>query len=207
MHIQTVPSGSVDVLIVEDDASIRQAVRLLLERYGYRCAEAQNGREALALARAEPPRCVLLDLRMPGLDGFAVARRLRADLRTFGAHIHCLTGLQDRQTQEQARRAGCEEFLTKPVDSRSLLEVLRRHLDEGSASPATVVSGLSKPEAEDLLDWLENHGCTGLAVTTEGDGFAVRCICPPGFHLAPQEGGGVRLWRLDPSRGLPLMHG
>lgn len=207
MHIQTVPSDSVDVLIVEDDASVRQALRLLLERGGYRCAEAKNGQEALALAHAEPPRCVLLDLLMPGLDGFAVARRLRADLRTFGAHIHCLTGLQDRLIQEQARRAGCEEFLSKPVDSRSLLEIMRRHLQEAGESPATVVSGLSKPEAEDLLDWLENHGCTGLAVTAEGDNFAVRCICPPGLHLVAQEGGAVRLWRLDPSRRLFGMHG
>jgi CheY-like chemotaxis protein len=198
MHLQTVPSGSVDVLIVEDDASTRQSLRLLLERYGYHCVEAQDGQEALALARAEPPRCVLLDLHMPGLDGFAVARRLRADLRTFGAHIHCLTGQQDRQTQEQARRAGCEGFLTKPVDSRSLLEVLRRQLGEPDSPSATVVSGLKALEAEALLDWLENHGCTGLAVTTEEDGFAVRCICPPGLHLAAQEDGCVRLWRLDP---------
>lgn len=198
MRIQTVPSGSVDVLIVEDDASVRQLLRLMLERGGYRCVEAQNGQEALALARAEPPRCVLLDLRMPGLDGFAVARRLRADLRTFGAHIHCLTGLPDRQAQAQARRAGCEEFLTKPVDSRSLLEVLRRQLGEPGSASATVVSGLTGHQAEALLDFLENHGCTGLAVSAEEDGFAVRCICPPGLHLAPQEGGAARLWRLDP---------
>ena len=197
MHIQTVPSGSVDVLIVEDDASVRQLLRLLLERGGYRCAEAHDGQEALALARAEPPRCVLLDLRMPGLDGFAVARRLRADLRTFGAHIHCLTGLKDRLIQEQARRAGCEEFLTKPLDSRSLLEVMRRQLGEPGSPSATVISGLAGHQAEALLDFLENHGCTGLAVTAEEDGLAVRCICPPGFHLVPQEGGAERLWRLD----------
>src|SRR5437763_2340683 len=95
MRIQTIPSDAVDVLIVEDDAPTRQLLRLLLEQGGYRCAEAADGCEALALARAEPPRCVLLDLRLPGLDGFTVARRLRADLRTFGTHIHCLTGQQD----------------------------------------------------------------------------------------------------------------
>jgi CheY-like chemotaxis protein len=200
MHIQIVPSGSVDVLIVEDDGLTRQALRLLLEQGGYRCAEVEDGREALALARAQPPRCVLLDLLLPGLDGFAVTRRLRADPRTVGAHIHCLTGLRDQLIQEQAYRAGCDAFLTKPVDGLSLLEVIGRRLQETRVPPATVVSGLSKREAEDLLDWLENHGCTELSVTIEAGGFAVRCLCPPGLHLVQHEGRGVRLWRPAPGQ-------
>ena len=102
MRIQTVPSESMDNLIVEDDASLRAALRLLLERNGHRCVEASDGREALALARAHLPRCVLLDLCLPALDGFAVARRLRADLRTVSAHIYCLTGLRYNLIREQA---------------------------------------------------------------------------------------------------------
>src|SRR5690348_18469173 len=132
MRIQTVPSEAVDVLIVEDDSLTRAALRLLLERSGYRCAEAADGLQALSVARERPPRCVLLDLVMPGLDGFAVARRLRTDLRTFGARIHCLTGLQDRLIRQQARRAGCEKFLTKPIDEAGLLEAVsqaRAHAD------------------------------------------------------------------------------
>jgi CheY-like chemotaxis protein len=197
MRIQTVPSDSVDVLIVEDDVLTRQTLRLLLEQRGYRCTEAADGRQALALARERPPRCVLLDLLMPELDGFAVARRLRADLRTFGARIHCLTGLQDRLIKEQARLAGCEVFLSKPVDEGDLIQVVGRPGEQGNP-PATVISGLTKAQAEDVLDWLENHGCTGLAVTAEEDGFAVRCLCPPGLRLVPHEGGGVRLLRQDP---------
>jgi CheY-like chemotaxis protein len=198
MRIQIVPSDSVDVLIVEDDSLTRQTLRLLLERRGYRCAEAADGPEALSVARECPPRCVLLDLVLPGLDGFAVARRLRADLRTFGARIHCLTGLQDRLIQEQARRAGCEAFLSKPVDEGDLLQVVGQPRGQGGDPPATVISGLTKAQAEELLDWLENHGCTGLAVTAEEDGFAVRCVCPPGLRLIQQEDGGVRLLRQDP---------
>jgi CheY-like chemotaxis protein len=102
MRIQTVPSESVDILIVDDDASTRVGLRLYLERHGYRCVEAGDGREALALARTHLPRCVLLDLRLPGLDGFTVARRLRADPRTFSAHIYCLTGLRYNLIREQA---------------------------------------------------------------------------------------------------------
>ena len=102
MRIETVASESVDILIVDDDASTRLGLRLLLERQGYRCVEAGDGREALALARAHLPQCVLLDLCQPALDGFALVRRLRADLRTFSAHIYCLTGLRYNLIREQA---------------------------------------------------------------------------------------------------------
>lgn len=193
MLIQCVPSGAVDILIVDDDASTRAGLRLLLEGRGYRCAEADDGRAALALAREKPPQCVLLDLHLPDLDGFAVARRLRADLRTFAAHIHCLTGLRDDRIREQARRAGCEEFLTKPVNVANLLEAVGRW----TKPAATVVSCLTKQQAETLLDWLENNGCTGLAVMVEEDGFAVRFICPPRLRLIQDEEGRLHLLRRD----------
>jgi CheY-like chemotaxis protein len=195
MRIQTIPSDAVDVLIVEDDNLTRQTLRLLLERRGYRCAEARDGRQALTLARDQPPRCVLLDLVMPGLDGFAVARRLRDDLRTFGTHIHCLTGLRSQRVQELAHRAGIEGFLTKPVDGHTLLEIVGSEMKQEEEVKAAVVSGLTKAQAEKVLEWLEDRGCTGLVVTTEPAGFAVRCVCPPGFRLDQEEDGGLRLVR------------
>ena len=198
MRIQTIPSDSVDVLIVEDDSLIRAALRLLLECRGYRCAEAWDGRQALALAREQPPRCVLLDLGIPGLDGFAVARRLRADLRTFGAHIYCLTEFQHQQVREYAHRVGFEECLTKPVDDHSLLEIVGAEVKREGQVKAAVVSGLTKTQAEEVMHWLEHHGCTGLAATTEEAGFAVRCVCPPGFRLDQEENGGLRLVHTSP---------
>jgi len=188
MRIQSVPSDSVDVLIVEDDALTRETLRLLLEWSGYRCVEARNGQQALVLARGEPPRCVLLDLTLRDLDGFTVARRLRADLRTFGMHIHCLAGSQSQRIREQAQRAGFEEFLTKPVDGNTLLEVVGRELKREDKVRATVVSGLAKTQAETMVDWLKGQHCTGLAIRAEEDGFVVRCVPPHGFHLALKKG-------------------
>jgi CheY-like chemotaxis protein len=193
MRIQTVPSDRVDILIAEDDATLSSVLRQLLERHGYRCAETQDGNQALTLALEEPPRCVLLDLAIPGLDGFAVARRLRADLRTAESHIHCLTASEDALVCEQARLAGCEECLSKPPDDDRLLQLIRRNMERQKRNGAAVVSGLTKVQAEQLLDWLENHDCTDLAVAMEGDNFAVRCICPPGMRLLAEEGGGVCL--------------
>ena len=198
MRIQTIPSDSVDVLIVEDDSLTRQSLRLLLERRGYHCAEAGDGRQALALARDQPPRCVLLDLGIPGLDGLVVARRLRDDLRTFGTHIHCLTGLHSQRVRKLAQRAGIEVFLTKPVDGASILEIVGSEVKREDEVKVAVVSGLTKAQAEEVLDWLENHGCTGLAVKAEEDGIAVRCVCPPSFCLDQEEDGGLRLVRARP---------
>src|SRR4051812_31054755 len=114
----------VDVLIAEDDAPIRSSLRFLLEKEGYTCAEAATGREAVELAQNSPPRCVLLDLGMPEMDGFAGARHLRADPRTRHPRTHCLTGSKDPGAQEQAQQAGCEMFLPKPVDPGALLNLV-----------------------------------------------------------------------------------
>jgi two-component system phosphate regulon response regulator PhoB len=160
----------VDVLIVEDDAVLRESLRLLLERAGYTCAEADNGPAVLDLARHQPPRCVLLDLGIPGQDGFKVARLLRADPRTRGLHIHCLTGRSDPATREQADRAGFETVLTKPVDPAQLLGLVAEQVRD----TAVEVGGLTMREAEELLDWLEGLGWDERELILEDGGFRVR---------------------------------
>jgi CheY-like chemotaxis protein len=170
---------------------MRSSLRSLLEREGFRCAEADNGREAIFVARRHSPQCVFIDLGIPELDGFTVTRHLRADPRTRDAHIHCLTGREDDSSREQAQEAGCEMYLTKPVDVNRLLEVVHRQVKR--TEPGWV-SGLNLTQAQELLDWLENHGCTGLEMQYEGEtGFAVRCTCPPGLKLDRDEWGAVHL--------------
>jgi CheY-like chemotaxis protein len=119
---------SIDVLIAEDDPDVRFAVRQILEREGYTCAEAEDGRAAVEIARQSPPRLILMDLMMPGADGFSAAEQLRADPRTRGIHIHCLTALDFPAARRAAHRSGCEGFLTKPVDLESLLDVVNAAL-------------------------------------------------------------------------------
>jgi CheY-like chemotaxis protein len=190
-----VVAESVDVLIVEDDPCSRTALRYLLEQQGYRCAEAENGRQALRLARERPPRCVLLDLHIPELDGLTVARRLRADPRTAGVRIHCLTGLQDPAVREQAFEAGCERFLTKPVDPPSLLEAIGGSEDGADDQQTVEIGGLTKERAETLLDWLENQGCTQRMLQVTPTGFLVRFSCPPGLRLVHRDDGQLRFER------------
>jgi CheY-like chemotaxis protein len=167
---------TVDILIAEDDLLMRKSLRSLLEGQGYRCVEAENGIEAVALARRHPPRCVLLDLAMPGLDGLAVARELRADERTRAAHIHCLTGLADPAMRRAAGLVGCELFLTKPVDPDRILEAVQGQVRR---SGPRLVRGLNKTEAEDLLDSVENHGGRSEVAYSDRWGFVVRSDYPP----------------------------
>jgi CheY-like chemotaxis protein len=166
----------VDVLIAEDDPQMRSTLRILLERQGYTCAEVGTGSEAVDLARRHPPRCVFLDLGIPVLDGFGVARALRADPRTSRIHLHCLTGRTDPATRLEADRAGFETFLTKPVDAAQLIAVVRAGLE---VRPPRALAGLTKAQAEEVLDRLEARGCRDRAVAwEEGKGFTV-CYAPP----------------------------
>jgi len=170
----------VDVLIAGEDRGARHDLRLVLEGQGYRCAEARTGPETVALAWRFPPRCVLLDLESPDLDGLAVARLLRSDPRTRAARIHGVTGRTDPEVRAAARKAGCELCLTKPVDSITVLDAVRRP-DEVWETWA--VPGLTLRQAEQLLDWMENQGCAQLEVTFDEGGVTVRCLRPPWVHV------------------------
>jgi CheY-like chemotaxis protein len=132
-------SAPIDVLIVEDDAITRMTLRHLLEEQGYTCAEADDGCEAVEIARQCPPRLVLLDVMMPGLDGFSVARQLRSDPRTRGARIHFLTGRDDPDARRAARREGGAGLLTKPIDFEGLLDTVSVAMTCGGMMPQVAV--------------------------------------------------------------------
>jgi CheY-like chemotaxis protein len=175
----------VDVLIAGEDRGGRRGLRQVLEGQGYRCTEARTGPETVELAWRFPPRCVLLDLESPELDGFAVARLLRSDPRTRSARIHGVTGRTDPEVRVAARDAGCELCLTKPVDRTAVLDAVRR--------PAEVwepwaVPGLTLGQAEQLLDWMENQGCMHLEITLDEGGVTVHCLRPPWVRVPSAAG-------------------
>jgi two-component system, sensor histidine kinase and response regulator len=103
------------ILVVDDNAANRDVARETLEDEGYDVVLATNGEEALAAFEQERPDCILLDVRMPGLDGFGVCGRVRS--LPYGADVPVvfLTALRDIDTFEHAIRAGGDDFVTKPV--------------------------------------------------------------------------------------------
>jgi putative two-component system response regulator len=107
-------------LVVDDEERNRRLLVAMLEAEGYSATEAADGAQALALARQSPPDIVLLDIMMPGMDGYEVARALKADPLTKAIPVVMVTALDDRASRLQGLEAGAEEFVTKPVDRNEL---------------------------------------------------------------------------------------
>ncbi len=116
------------VLVVDDHDLNRELARAILERSGHQVLLAGDGDEALSLARARRPGLVLLDLMMPGKDGYTTARELRRDPLTATIPIVALTALAMRGDEERARAAGIDDYVTKPIERRRLESVVARFL-------------------------------------------------------------------------------
>jgi CheY-like chemotaxis protein len=111
------------ILIVEDNADARDALCMLLELDGHVVAAAAEGIEALEIARAKDPDIALVDIGLPGIDGYEVARRVRAHhpRRPF---LIALTGYGQPEDRRRATEAGFDSLLVKPVDPSALAELL-----------------------------------------------------------------------------------
>ncbi|HTV17326.1 MAG TPA: hybrid sensor histidine kinase/response regulator [Polyangiaceae bacterium] len=109
------------ILVVDDNAQNRELARATLEDEGYEVLLASGGEEGIRTVEAQRPDCVLLDVRMPGTDGFAVCTRIRALPDAGDTPVVFLTALRDVDTFDQALRAGGDDFLTKPVRPTELV--------------------------------------------------------------------------------------
>ncbi len=116
------------VLVVDDEEQNRVLLRDWLEAHGHLTIEAENGEEALRSAAQAPPDAILLDVSMPGLDGFEVCRRLKGDPRTASIPILMVTALSERDQRLKGIEAGATDFLNKPVDLQDLLLRVRNAL-------------------------------------------------------------------------------
>ena len=128
------------ILVVDDDRLIRQMVRDLLEGADGTVAEAVDGPDGLAQAAAFQPDLILLDLMMPGLDGYTVCHRLQANPATRTIPVIVLTASLDRSLNRRAYAAGAVACLTKPFRRVALLAVVRTTL-EGVAHRGTRTGG------------------------------------------------------------------
>lgn len=104
------------VLVVDDDPHNRKLIETLLRTDGFIVASCASGGAGLAAIAANPPDLVLLDLMMPGLDGFEVVRRLKADPRCSRLPIVMVTALDDAASRARLAAAGIDRILVKPVD-------------------------------------------------------------------------------------------
>ena len=122
------------ILVVDDYEDAREMYAEYLRFCGFRVAEARNGNEALEQAFALMPDLILMDLSLPGMDGWEATRQLKADERTRQIPVVALTGHALAGASEGARRAGCDSFVTKPCLPDDLVVEVRRMLKQSQAS-------------------------------------------------------------------------
>ena len=109
------PTTPATLLIVDDDEGIRKLLEIMLEDQGYQTLSAPSGEMALAMVARQPPDLILLDAMMPGMDGYQVARHIKANVATANIPIIMLSGLSEQSARLSGREAGAEEVLSKPV--------------------------------------------------------------------------------------------
>jgi CheY-like chemotaxis protein len=114
------------VLIVDDNADSATSLKMLAESWGHDVAAASDGPSALALAADFKPEYALIDIGLPGMDGYELARQLRKDARYGKPYLVALTGYGREQDRESARTAGFDEHMIKPANLDSLARMLAK---------------------------------------------------------------------------------
>ena len=131
------------IVLVEDNDDSRMMMCELLELSGFQCHTAESGLMGLEIIEEQRPDVAIVDIGLPDIDGFEVARRLRQNHRLEGLHLIALTGYGQREDRDEAHQAGFDTHLVKPVDFEVLFTLLRAQVAKRTSAP---------PEARDSVD-------------------------------------------------------
>ena len=121
------------ILIVDDNPTNLKLVSYLVKAQGYEVATALDAETALVAIRDQPPRLILMDIQLPGIDGLELTRRLKADPATRDIVIVAVTAYAMKGDQDKATEAGCDAYVTKPIDTRLLPQTIASLLSTGGA--------------------------------------------------------------------------
>lgn len=119
------------VLVIEDHEDNRRILRDLLTSAGYEPIEAVTGEEGVALAETHRPDLILMDIQLPGLDGYEATRRIKANPALRQIPIIAVTSYALSGDEVKAKEAGCDGYVTKPFSPRALLAKIREYLPQG----------------------------------------------------------------------------
>jgi two-component system, cell cycle response regulator DivK len=119
-----------EILLIEDNEQNRYLATFLLEKRGYAVTQAADGALGIELARRNPPRLILLDIQLPVMDGYAVARLLRGNPALAGTPIVAVTSYAMPGDREKAIAAGCDGYIEKPIDPETFVAEIERYLEE-----------------------------------------------------------------------------
>ena len=121
--------NDVSILVVDDNPTNLKLVSDVLEFDGYRILQASDAEEAQEIIKATLPDLILMDIALPGMDGLTLTRQLKADERTRHIIVVALTAFAMKGDDEKARAAGCDGYITKPIDTRKLAGSVADHLN------------------------------------------------------------------------------
>ena len=125
------------VLVVEDDPDARKVLSLILKLDGFEVSTAPGGQEAIQAMLVEPPGLLLLDVMMPGMDGYEVCRWARANMPTLQMPVIMLSGKADPKSVARGLEAGADEYLAKPIKPSNLTKQIRAILTRAEARMLT----------------------------------------------------------------------
>ncbi len=147
-------SDSPKVLVVEDEATVRRVIRQYLEREGYQVIETDNGGEALTLLHAEQPDLLILDIMLPGIDGYTIARSLRRpidDSTVKDIPIIMLTARTEETDRITGFEVGTDDYVTKPFSPRELVMRVKALLRRSASANSSTLLDMGKPLTFDKL--------------------------------------------------------
>jgi two-component system, cell cycle response regulator DivK len=118
------------ILVVEDQEDLRGVLRDLLTGSGFDVAEAADGQAGVAKAKSERPDLILMDIQLPGIDGYEASRQIKADPDLTATPIISVSSFAMKGDEQKARASGCDEYVTKPYSPMQLLRLIRSRLGE-----------------------------------------------------------------------------
>lgn len=118
------------ILIVDDNPANMKLVRVLLSGEGYAVRTALDAKEALAELKTSKPNLILMDIQLPGMDGLELTRKVKSDPATQDIKIVGLTAYAMRGDQERILAAGCDGYIPKPIDTRTLANSIKGYLEK-----------------------------------------------------------------------------
>ncbi len=136
------------ILVVDDNPVNARLTCMLLEREGYEVATAPDAEFALRTLEQFRPRLILMDIQLPGMDGLELTRRIKANPDHANVAIVALTAYAMKGDEEKAIEAGCDGYVSKPINTRALPRLIREHIDRSKRAAA----GPPVPHAERFID-------------------------------------------------------
>ena len=121
--------SNASILIVDDNPDNLELTKVLLECEGFEVRTAEDAPQALNALATHRPQLILMDVQLPGMDGLELTRRLRADRAFEDVIIVALTAYAMKGDEENARAAGCDGYISKPIDTRTFPQAVREYLE------------------------------------------------------------------------------